>query len=300
MSGPTTVDSPATPMFSTPPTSPMVHPETIQPSLSRRNSTRPSNLSIHHATQSWNPDIVLDDQDSPSPAHMNINGNGAGHQQTARSTTPKAIYQSLKPGATSAASSSSLLNGNRSAPPTVVSMNSHSQSPIPIPQNSQPSDSDSSRTQQLRTPHVDSAVIHSPCFVHSHLDKGASFSDWLKQGNGASPPDVGVAPALQSQSSSGASSSGSSGGQQQPNRHRRYRKLDNGQIIPLPYNEQPMSDYALDNDFDFDEEYEEDSGSLTKQLAETAVGVREMSKQLGMFIFTNFRSDYLFTPTLFP
>lgn len=124
--------------------------------------------------------------------------------------------------------------------------------------------------------------------MHSHLDKGASFSDWLKQGNGPSPPDVGVAPSLQSQSPSGGSSSGSSGGQPQPNRHRRYRKLDNGKILPLPYNEQPMSDYAVDNEIDFEEEYEEDGGSLTRQLAETAVGVREMSKQLGMSFFTDF------------
>lgn len=132
--------------------------------------------------------------------------------------------------------------------------------------------------------------------MHSHLDKGASFSDWLKQGNGSSPPDVGVASSLQSQSLSAGSSSGSSGGQHQPNRLRRYRKLDNGQILPLPYDEQPMSDYALDNDHEWDEEYEEDGGSLTRQLAETAVGVREMSKQLGMPIFTHLPFGSLFTP----
>lgn len=49
-----------------------------------------------------------------------------------------------------------------------------------------------------------------------------------------------------------------------------------------------MSDYAVDNEIDFEEEYEEDGGSLTRQLAETAVGVREMSKQLGMSFFTDF------------
>lgn len=38
--------------------------------------------------------------------------------------------------------------------------------------------------------------------------------------------------------------------------------------------------------YDEDEEEEEYAGSLTAQLAETAVSVREMSKQLGAFAFS--------------
>jgi len=60
---------------------------------------------------------------------------------------------------------------------------------------------------------------------------------------------------------------------------RRYRTLDNGQVIPIPY-----EDDKVENVFhasDFDHEDDEGSASLTKQLADTAVGVREMSKQLG-------------------
>lgn len=38
---------------------------------------------------------------------------------------------------------------------------------------------------------------------------------------------------------------------------------------------------ASSSEPEYDEDDEEYSGSLTRQLAETAVGVREMSKQLG-------------------
>ena len=44
-----------------------------------------------------------------------------------------------------------------------------------------------------------------------------------------------------------------------------------------------MSNSVLEGDFD------EDGGSLTKQLAETAQGVREMSRELGMSIFQTLR-----------
>ncbi|KAI0045282.1 ATP-NAD kinase [Auriscalpium vulgare] len=110
----------------------------------------------------------------------------------------------------------------------------------------------------------------SPCFVHSNLDKGASFADWLRSRGIAQPA---LAPALQTVSPVQE--------EQQPAqpRPRRYRKTENGQVIPVPYEDgMPADSYAVDGG-----EYEEDetSSSLTKQLAETAVGVREMSKQLG-------------------
>jgi hypothetical protein len=62
---------------------------------------------------------------------------------------------------------------------------------------------------------------------------------------------------------------------------RRYRELDNEHVIPIPY-----GDNNVETFFDashYDHEDDEGSSSLTKQLAETAVGVREMSKQLGAF-----------------
>lgn len=80
--------------------------------------------------------------------------------------------------------------------------------------------------------------LKSPCFVHSQLEKGATLTDWLKQGHASSP--LGVSKSLGSPLLHGSSS---------------------------PVNE--------------DEEDEAYRNSLTRQLAETAVGVREMSKALG-------------------
>jgi NAD+ kinase len=101
--------------------------------------------------------------------------------------------------------------------------------------------------------------MHSPCFVHSHLDKGVSLADWLQtkqnQVNGGS--DVGVSKSLQ---------------------------MDEGQppkpqVFGVRYPESTSSDSSvLGTVVDDEEDY---GGSLTRQLAQTAVGVREMSKQLG-------------------
>ncbi|QRV82617.1 ATP-NAD kinase [Ceratobasidium sp. AG-Ba] len=84
-------------------------------------------------------------------------------------------------------------------------------------------------------------ALKSPCFVHSLLDKGASLSDWLRNTQQPRPPNTRMQPSPPSTQMSSASSS------------------------------EP----------DYDEDDEEYAGSLTRQLAETAVGVREMSKQLG-------------------
>ena len=102
----------------------------------------------------------------------------------------------------------------------------------------------------------------SPCFVHSNLDKGASFSEWLNTSKGF--PRINVPRAFQPTSPHKSPS-------------RCYRKLDDGQVIVIPYEDEEhehvfnVSDYEDDNG----------NGSLTKRLAETAVGVWEMSKQLG-------------------
>jgi NAD+ kinase len=107
---------------------------------------------------------------------------------------------------------------------------------------------------------MNSPPINSPCFVHSHLDKGASLTDWLRTRTGASQPiadDLGVARSLQ---------------------HSTAPKP----YIPHGYPSliETKADQAVNGESDAEED--EFVGSLTKQLAETAVGVREMSKQLGM------------------
>jgi NAD+ kinase len=94
----------------------------------------------------------------------------------------------------------------------------------------------------------------SPCFVHSHLDKGASLQDWLAKDNEVLGSEVGVAKALQPH-------------------HRPQHHVE----LPCP----DGSSHALSENDDSDTY----GGNLTKQLAETAAGVREMSKQLGKCSF---------------
>jgi NAD+ kinase len=94
--------------------------------------------------------------------------------------------------------------------------------------------------------------MKSPCFVHSNLDNGASLTNWLlskQQPAGFDPGTLGVAKSLRNHSDrSGATMDGK----------------DNV-LGPL----------------DAPEDEDDYAGNLTRQLAETAVGVREMSKQLG-------------------
>ena len=103
-------------------------------------------------------------------------------------------------------------------------------------------------------------AMESPCFVHSHLDKGASLTDWLySRYNGqhekTGDPDFAVAKSLQHTNAA----------------------------IPhqTPVSNAPLSTpitSLVEHDMEDEDAFTE---SLTKQLAETAVGVREMSKQLG-------------------
>lgn len=92
---------------------------------------------------------------------------------------------------------------------------------------------------------INEQILKSPCFVHSQLEKGASLVDWLKHThvNGA----VSLAKSLGNAGAGGSEHTGS-----------------------------PSSATLHE-----DEEDESFSRSLTRQLAETAVGVREMSKALG-------------------
>ena len=103
----------------------------------------------------------------------------------------------------------------------------------------------------LATPPSDSQnhkLDNSPCFVHSHLDKGTLLADWLRNKHHVvDSSEVGVAKSLQRLTS--------------PNR--------TAQIS------------AFGSTYNSNDEDEFLGSSLTKQLADTAVGVREMSKQLG-------------------
>ncbi|KAH9485278.1 ATP-NADH kinase YEF1 [Psilocybe cubensis] len=123
--------------------------------------------------------------------------------------------------------------------------------PLPPPVSLDPTVIPSS-PKNIHPPHQHTPSIkpvNSPCFVHSQLDKGAHLTDWLKnKQNFVDSSDVGVARNLQHLGSPGQSSTFS-----------------------------PQAS-AFSSTHDSDED--EFVGSLTKRLAETAVGVREMSKQL--------------------
>ncbi|KAK7692867.1 hypothetical protein QCA50_004502 [Cerrena zonata] len=124
------------------------------------------------------------------------------------------------------------------------SQNTHLQSPFTQAHGSSQQVT-STEGQPLRSPRPSSAMT-SPCFVHSQL-QGPSFTDWLQNTQAKT-------------NGSGLISSGK------------------------PY--MPHYDGASDYSYDGNEHHlqldEDDStSSLTKHLAETAVGVREMSKQLG-------------------
>ncbi|KIM23806.1 hypothetical protein M408DRAFT_27629 [Serendipita vermifera MAFF 305830] len=89
---------------------------------------------------------------------------------------------------------------------------------------------------------VNEQALKSPCFVHSQLEKGASLVDWLKHSTANGPVSL-------------------------------SKSLNDAE----PASHGSPSSMTLHED-DEDEQY---SRSLTRQLAETAVGVREMSKALG-------------------
>jgi len=82
-------------------------------------------------------------------------------------------------------------------------------------------------------------ALNSPCFVHSHLERGASLKDWLTN-------------------------------QQYANANVGVSKSINPQALPPT-----ISEGEEDVDVEVDH-----ANSLTRQLAETAIGVREMNKAL--------------------
>lgn len=103
----------------------------------------------------------------------------------------------------------------------------------------------------------------SPCFVHSLLDRGVSFQEWLQQTRAAS---IEVAKSLPI-----------------PENTTRIPDDLEGKRYSFGSSDKPPIDLESVDEEDFEEETDdlEGTSSLTRQLAETAVGVREMSKQLG-------------------
>lgn len=217
--------SPDIDSYSTPPSSPAaaIVERNIAPSLDRRLS-RPSHLKIAHTPIEWNQDVVVE---ANSPDSTTMSG------PTPVQTAPKVRLPTTD---IDLASASRGISPGGLTPQTATLAHRKIQADYMAP-------------------------MKSPCFVHSHLDKGASLADWLRtrQPNARlsqsqstpQPPGSQLEPDPQSRMDSGSiSSSGSS-------------------VVSSP------SGYG-------DDEEEEEFSSLTKQLAETAAGVREMSRQLGL------------------
>ncbi|KAI9458554.1 ATP-NAD kinase [Russula earlei] len=250
--------SPDLDVFSTPPTTPMTseppREPIIRPSLSR-SASRPSNINTSHTAGDLKPDILLDSQ---SPRTI------PSYKSPVQATIP----QFVSTDGDSAASRHAVINGH---PDPQVDSGDHDSRPAitttdhTLKKWASVTSELASTAPVLRSHTHSQSPMTSPCFLHSNLDKGASLSEWLKTSNGL-PARVDVAPILKPISADSHKAP-----------PRRYRKLENGQLIPIPY-----EDDKEENVFDASE-YEDDDGSasLTKQLAATAVGVREMSKQLG-------------------
>jgi hypothetical protein len=156
-----------------------------------------------------------------------------------------------------------------------------------------------SATEQLQAPrhrrlaHVQSPA--SPCFVHKLLDQGASLRNFLELNHAPSPgynnsTHLSRSPNSDSGRGSSLHSEPLSDGPSDNNQMVMVgagpgvgvaRILDPHRLGGSQYD--PTHPYGSATDSDLSPSDEEDEGnSLTKQLAETAVGVRELSKQLGL------------------
>lgn len=109
----------------------------------------------------------------------------------------------------------------------------------------------------------------SPCFIHSHLNKA---SDWLRSHPGMDG-ELGVAKSLQRKLDPMPAPSQPLSFHDDDEKDVRYLPNGHGRT----FGNTAIPDYLL-GDIDSDSD---SGGNLTKQLAETAVGVRELSKQLG-------------------
>ncbi|KZV76301.1 ATP-NAD kinase [Peniophora sp. CONT] len=136
----------------------------------------------------------------------------------------------------------------QSAPATHPSRNSNTALPHQPAENPQTSPSAASSSSD--SPFHVSNSLNSPYFVHSNLENGNGLGNLLKPQNGNGLfADLGVSKSLQSPM--------------------------------IEYYKPRRLQHPQDGDAYEDDDDDESSVSLTKHLAETAVGVREMSKQLG-------------------
>ncbi|TCD65091.1 hypothetical protein EIP91_003100 [Steccherinum ochraceum] len=251
--------SPDVETFSTPPSTPILSESNIRPSLSRRSS-RPSNLHLAHNTGEWRPDIILESsngQPSPDLSKANANGRITGVKNPTPHTATQSGFSSASVngvnGLHSASphpASSASMNGNLA---TVnigvgVSLSSSSSESLAPTISATPAGTSpgavNTQTHQPRTPR--SQAMSSPCFVHSRL-QDPTVNKWLEQNQ----------PITQE------------------------ARLGRVEKPAVGYPNGSLTPSSSVEGYGFWPDAEDSASSVTKQLAETAVGVREMSKQLG-------------------
>ncbi|THG95211.1 hypothetical protein EW145_g7999, partial [Phellinidium pouzarii] len=284
------------------------------PASSRRNS-RPTSLHLERSnSQDWMPGIELE-SGLGSPCVVRRNDDGAenkaasvsGNVPSDRPGYPSHSALTPQPRTATAAAAANRVPGQLSGASTSASQPAvqHFLTSNPCTVNNTTTDAHSSAvvsvsnssTTTLRDDHASAhqlpqpTSLKSPCFVHSYLDKGASLADWLKPSKHDNMMDVsrslnGVGPSsplllhsahtqhqhplspLHPQPHS----------QSNPSFHHQYHYQQAPySIMPVPH-QQNSPGSSPSSDLDDDDDY---ASSLTRQLAETAVGVREMSKQLG-------------------
>ena len=145
-----------------------------------------------------------------------------------------------------------------------------------------------------RLTHVQSPA--SPCFVHKLLDQGASLRNFLELNHAPSPgynnlthfsgspnSDSGRGSSLHSEPLSDGPSDSQMIRVEGGPAVGVARILDPDTLGERQYDPTPPYGSAIDSDLSPSDD-EDEGNSLTRQLAETAVGVRELSKQLGRLL----------------
>lgn len=244
--------SPDVETFSTPPSTPIHAESEIRPSLSRRSS-RPSSLRLQQNAAEWKPHVIVEESNGqPSPDLPQTNGaSRSGVKNPTPSTATQNGFASANGlngihSASGIANSIAHTNGDQGL--NAVGVGIPLSSPMPLAPMSEPPPvtSPGPTNLQPRTPR--SQAMASPCFLHSRL-QDPSMNRWSDQ-NEPVVQDARVGRAAKP-----------------------MLEYPNGSATPNGGSN--VEGYGFWHDEDGS------AGSVTKQLAETAVGVREMSKQLG-------------------
>lgn len=245
--------------------------QSLPPSLALHlDGARYSTMNLNSTSSPIDPSMYSTPPSTPSVfKHMQQQGSSQEPAQAVlarRSSRPHMIHISKSQGPPVQIALDSPAATNLSASPNRTHPNGHaSSSTTPLdPSSAAMSSEDAGAATVVPDHHGRSpgTLPKSPCFVHSLLDKGASLTDWLKSSSPGTGQDDGKAKDRDDSKRSMSQSTAS---------------LTNS---PTPSESSNSLSFQTSSPTEYDEE-EDGAASLTRQLAATAVGVREMSKQLG-------------------